>query len=145
MILAPLYLAAVQDTAGFAEGLLLGLIVCGVLGFAAYAKERAARIRAQRAAAETMAAHASQAAARESDGEALQRRMAELHVAKLEAELTMMQRQLAEAPTDADRLEASKEFHELMVEKTRLEIDSLRLHVAEQRRRVEDWRNIDPG
>lgn len=145
MPLTPLHLAAAQDTVGFAEGLFLGLIIFGVLGAAAVLRERQARRRAEQAAIKAHAAHAAQAAAIESDGESLQRRMAELHVAKLEAELTMMQRQLAEAPTDADRLEASKEFHELMVEKTRLEIDSLRLHVAEQRRRIEDWRNIDPG
>jgi hypothetical protein len=36
-------------------------------------------------------------------------------------------------------MEAGKEVHELMVEKTRLEIDNLRLHLVELRKRAEDW------
>ncbi len=72
-------------------------------------------------------------------GDEIQRRLGELHVQKMEAEVALLQRQLSEQTVEADRLEASKEFHELMVEKTRLEMDSMRLHIAEQRRRIDDW------
>jgi hypothetical protein len=77
-------------------------------------------------------------------GDDIQRRLGELHVLKMEAELAMLQRQLSEQHGEADRLEASKEFHELMVEKTRLEMDSMRLHIAEQRRRIDDWHGTGP-
>ena len=61
------------------------------------------------------------------------------HIDKLEAEVQLMQAQLALRATMKDREEAGKEVHELMVEKTKLEIDSLRLHIAELRKRMEDW------
>lgn len=67
-------------------------------------------------------------------------RMNELTIAKLTAEVEILQTQSKHRSSEADRIEAGKEYHELMVEKTRLEMDSLRLHIAEQRRRIEDWR-----
>ncbi len=77
----------------------------------------------------------------EPDRDDLQRRMGELHLAKLQAELELLNRQVAHRDLESDRMAAGKEFHELMVEKAKLEIDSLRLHIAEQRRRMEDWRS----
>lgn len=69
-----------------------------------------------------------------------QRQIGELTIAKLKAEVALMEAQLkAGVPLD-DRLEAGREAHELMVEKTKLEIDGLRLHNTEVRRRLEDWR-----
>lgn len=73
----------------------------------------------------------------------LQRRIGQLHLAKLESELELLRRQVASKELDDDRTAASKEYHELMVEKARLEIDSLRLHIAEQRRRMDVWRDDD--
>lgn len=70
-----------------------------------------------------------------------QRRIAELHILKTQAELELLGRQVNSKDLEADRIAASKEYHELMVEKTRLEIDSLRLHILEQRKRAEDWRS----
>lgn len=71
------------------------------------------------------------------------RRVNELQIAKLMAEVELLQRQVKSRELEEDRIEASKEYHELMVEKTKLEIDSLRLHIAEIRKRMEDWRS-DP-
>jgi hypothetical protein len=71
------------------------------------------------------------------------RRMNDLQIAKLSAEVELLQRQVKGRELDEDRIEASKEYHELMVEKTKLEMDSLRLHIAELRKRMEDWRS-DP-
>lgn len=71
------------------------------------------------------------------------KRMNDLQIEKLAAEVQLLKAQ-SEAGIDiADRHEASKEYHELMVEKTRLEMDVLRLQIAEHRRRMEDWRTDD--
>lgn len=67
-------------------------------------------------------------------------RMNDLQIAKLTAEVEILQRQLQSRSLDEDRIEAGREYHELMVEKTKLEMDSLRLHIAELRKRMEDWR-----
>jgi Tfp pilus assembly protein PilX len=66
-------------------------------------------------------------------------RINELTIAKLDAEVQLMHAQLASRDLNEDRVEAGKEYHELMVEKTKLEMDSLRLHIAELRKRAEDW------
>lgn len=73
-----------------------------------------------------------------------ERRLAEMQMAKLAAEIELLRGQLAAKRNDGERQEAAKEYHELMVEKARLEIDSLRLHIAEARRRLEDWRGEAP-
>lgn len=67
------------------------------------------------------------------------RRMNDLQIAKLTAELELLRRQVDRKDEDADRIAAGKEVHELMVEKTRLEIDGLRLQLVEMRKRTEDW------
>lgn len=69
-----------------------------------------------------------------------QRQLNELMAAKLSAEIRILEAQLDTMKNHPDREEAGKEAHELMVEKTRLEIDGLRLHNAEARRRADDWR-----
>lgn len=69
------------------------------------------------------------------------KKMNDLQVAKLAAEVELLQRQVKSHGLDQDRIEAGKEYHELMVEKTKLEMDSLRLHIAEMRKRLEDWRS----
>lgn len=69
------------------------------------------------------------------------RKLNDLQIAKLTGEIELLKRQAGRpSDEDKDRLEAAKEYHELMVEKARLEMDSLRLHIAEQRRRIDDWR-----
>ena len=68
------------------------------------------------------------------------RRMNDLQVAKLAAEVELLERQVKAGSLNDDRIEAGKEYHELLVEKTKLEMDSLRLHIAEVRRRMEDWK-----
>lgn len=67
------------------------------------------------------------------------RKINDLHIRKLEAEVSLLQGQVSSRADDADRLHAAKEFHELTVEKTKLEIDSLRLHIAEQRKRLDEF------
>jgi hypothetical protein len=67
------------------------------------------------------------------------RQINDLHIRKLDAEVALLQGQVKSRRDDEDRLHAAKEFHELTVEKTKLEIDSLRLHIAEQRKRMDDF------
>lgn len=67
------------------------------------------------------------------------KRMNDLTIAKLEAEVALLQAQVKLRGDDEDRIHAAKEAHELTVEKTRLEIDSLRLHIAEMRKRMDDF------
>lgn len=68
------------------------------------------------------------------------KRLNELTIAKLEAEIALIKSQPGEREREQERYEAGKEYHELMVEKTRLEIDSLRLHITELRQRLDDWK-----
>jgi hypothetical protein len=117
--------------------------------FLIFRRERSERLAAERRAMEAVRAlqslesspHADDARTAERNDLMFEqhRRMNQLTIAKLEAELQLMQLQLAQRTLNEDRIEAGKEFHELMVEKTKLEMDSLRLHIAEVRKRMEDW------
>ena len=113
-----------------------------------FIRERDARAAAERRAAEAehaLAAHAGEAQAEAANAQRTQvmfdqhKRINQLTIDKLEAEVQLMQAQLGLRAGLKDREEAGREAHELMVEKTRLEIDSLRLHIAELRKRLEDW------
>lgn len=127
----------------------VAFIAISVSFFVIYRRERAERLVAERRAVEAI--RALQTAETVAHGEDAKnsersdllyeqhRRMNQLTIAKLEAELQLMQIQLAHRATTEDRIEAGKEVHELMVEKTKLEMDSLRLHIAEVRKRMEDW------
>ena len=135
------HLAATPDDR-LADVLFLGVV--GVVALAAWAiTERRRRLVAEKRAEAFAARVQAEQAAQPDRGDEIQRRLGELHVQKMEAEVALLQRQLSEQHVEADRLEASKEFHELMVEKTRLEMDSMRLHIAEQRRRIDDWHGTD--
>ncbi|MEK6700800.1 MAG: hypothetical protein AABZ53_00925 [Planctomycetota bacterium] len=121
-------------------GCVLGIPI-GIL----YTQERNRRLLAERRVAE--AHRALQAAAENSPAEggrdavmfALHRQMNELTIAKLKAEVQLLETQASTRDGIKDREEAGKEYHELMVEKAKLEIDSLRLHIAELRKRMDDW------
>lgn len=132
--------------------IVIAVLLCAALGymFLAYRRELAGREAAQRRAALVEQALAARGPSAEDQAEqaASQRnqvmfdqhkRINQLTIDKLEAEIQLMQAQLATRVNQKDREEAGKEAHELMVEKTRLEIDSLRLHIAEMRKRMEDW------
>jgi hypothetical protein len=59
---------------------------------------------------------------------------------KLEAESKLLESQVERDRTTREREE---EFHKLMVQKTRLEIQSLQLHIREQRKRIDDFTSYD--
>lgn len=113
-----------------------------------FTRERDARAAAERRALEAeraLAAHAGESQAEAANAQRTQvmfdqhKRINQLTIDKLEAEVQLMQAQLGLRAGLKDREEAGREAHELMVEKTRLEIDSLRLHIAELRKRLDDW------
>jgi hypothetical protein len=103
--------------------------------------ERRRRQEAERRAVELARAQgsASGASQREATMFALHKQINELTAAKLQAEVALLQAQVRVRGEDDDRIQAAKEFHELTVEKTRLEIDSLRLHIVELRKRIDDF------
>lgn len=140
------------DTAQLSREDLAWLLLLGVTVFVLtywFRHERAARLAAERRAFEAERALLSAGETSEEDDEKAEgrnqqmfeqhRRMNQLTIAKLEAEIQLMHAQITQRATSEDRLEAGKEYHELMVEKTKLEMDSLRLHIAELRKRMEDW------
>jgi hypothetical protein len=140
----PTLAAAPQDDAAGLIAVSFTLIAIGAGVWATAERTKRRKVESQ---AQQMRAHFAQqmqAAAGDNDPalSAFQRQIAELTVAKLKAEVALLEAQLKAAPVE-DRVDASKEAHELMVEKTKLEIDGLRLHNAEARRRMEDWRSED--
>lgn len=126
----------------------LGVFLTILLGSVIVLKDRRLRREAE-SLMHTAAAqrhHLEEQAARQDNAMLDQhKRMNDLQIAKLTAEVELLQNQVKAKTLDEDRIEASKEYHELMVEKTRLEMDSLRLHLLELRKRArtEDWRSED--
>lgn len=144
----PILLAALQDNEATVV-LLVIITIVGALAWSWVKTERDHRIAAQRRALD--AEHALRAAEASSEApdsvnarrtETMfeqHRRINQLTIAKLESEVQLLQAQIITREGVRDREEAGKEYHELMVEKTKLEMDSLRLHIAELRKRMEDW------
>ncbi len=144
----PMILAHLQLAEANSDAITMVIVVALVLGIPIgilYNQERTRRLLAERRVAE--AHRALQAVAEQSPTEggrdavmfALHRQMNELTIAKLRAEVQLLETQASVREGVKDREEAGKEYHELMVEKAKLEIDSLRLHIAELRKRMDDW------
>ena len=127
--------------------MLLGLLVAAIVGAAIGYQDQRRKQQALEARIRGLLAERAQPPQRDEGRDQVMfdqhRRMNELQIAKLTAEVELLQRQVKSRQLDEDRIEAGKEYHELMVEKTKLEMDSLRLHIAELRKRMEDWRS-DP-
>lgn len=62
---------------------------------------------------------------------------------KLQAENKVLIAQLAAMERDRIARERDDEFHQLMVHKSKLEIQSLQLHIREQRKRIDDFNSYD--
>ena len=62
---------------------------------------------------------------------------------KLQAENKVLIAQLAAMERDRLAREREDEFHQLMVQKAKLEIQSLQLHIREQRKRIDDFNSYD--
>jgi mannitol-specific phosphotransferase system IIBC component len=73
-----------------------------------------------------------------------QKHLNQLMISKIQTEIELMRGQAMSREDRETRESAAKEYHELMVEKTKLEMDSMRLHIAEVRKRLDDWNISDP-
>lgn len=122
-----------------AAGLLFGLVSGLLLARRHFADKLAAAALQRQQAIDALSSSRDDAAHRERVIFEQHRALNDLQASKLRGELQLIEQQLAARETREDREHAGREFHELMVEKARLEIDNLRLHNAELRRRIEDW------
>lgn len=121
-------------------------VVVVIFGALHYREERNKRLDAESRLGQAFSSrrqHDEESAQRENTMFSQHKQMNDLQIAKLTAEVELLQNQVKAKAIDEDRIEASKEYHELMVEKTRLEMDTLRLHLMELRKRArtEDWRS----
>lgn len=111
--------------------------------------ERAARQRERRLAGllMSMQMQREQAAGVDSERERvmyqLHRDLNERQVLKLDAELVLLQGQQKLMESELRRRDEAAEFHAAMMEKTRLEVESLKLHIREQRKRLDDYGQYD--
>lgn len=130
------------------DGEMLGVLLLAVLVLAAVVivllndKRRARESERTRLAAESAQRRSNEGGVMSENERVMfeqHKKLNDLAIQKLEAEVQLLQAQVKSRADDDDRLHAAKEYHELSVEKTKLEIDSLRLHITEQRKRMEDW------
>jgi hypothetical protein len=70
-------------------------------------------------------------------------RLQELTARKLDLEARLLTAQAENIDRDRQIREKNAEYHELMVKKAQLEIQSLKLHIKEQLKRGEDFTNYD--
>lgn len=79
------------------------------------------------------------------DGRAFNQHLAlnDLQAKKVELETRVLQAQLEAADRDKRARQLQEEFHKLVVDKTSLEIQSLKLHIKEQMKRNDDFTSYD--
>ena len=89
--------------------------------------------------------HQQQSRQREREEGAYQQhiRLQELTARKLDLEARLLTAQAENIDRDRQIREKNAEYHELMVKKAQLEIQSLKLHIKEQLKRGEDFTNYD--
>lgn len=124
--------------------LLLVVALLATVAFVLYASWR--RERAQRALIEHQAAvidkqaeSAGSPAEHEQQMFEQHRRLNELQGRKLQLELRLMETQLRLMEADLSKRDEAGQVHSAMLLKTRLEVDSLKLHISEQRKRLDDY------
>lgn len=82
---------------------------------------------------------------RERDSKAYSQHVAlnELTAKKIELETKLMQAQLDTVERDRTARDHHEDYQRLMIQKTELEIQSLKLHIREQRKRIDDFTSYD--
>jgi hypothetical protein len=128
-----------------------GIVVSGIaaaLFLAAVALswgQRQKRHRLERETAMHHEQHAQQAVHREREDKAYQQHVSlnDLTARKIDVEIRVLQAQLQAAERDGRLRDQNEEYHRLMVEKAELEIQSLKLHIREQKKRNEDYSSFD--
>ena len=143
-------LAQVTSNAAFADtGLVVAavfvvavVVVCGYLWYRE--RERSQRLR-ERELTAYQHRNKLEEAQREREGRAFSQHVAlnDLTAKKLELETRVLQAQLDAAERDKRAREQHEEYHRLMVDKAGLEIQSLKLHIREQKKRMDDFTSYD--
>lgn len=67
------------------------------------------------------------------------KQMNELTIAKLRMELKLMESQFESMAATDERRSGADAFNRQMMEKAKLEVESLKLHIREQRKRLDDY------
>jgi hypothetical protein len=124
--------------------LLLVLALLATVAFVLYAswrRERAHRalIEHQAAVIDKQAEGAGSHAEHEQQMFEQHQRLNELQGRKLHLELRLMEAQLRLMEADLSKRDEAGQVHAAMLLKTRLEVDSLKLHISEQRKRLDDY------
>jgi hypothetical protein len=127
--------------------IILGVLTVGaVLGaIAVYrGRQNRARLEMEQMRAEHQR-RAQQSTQSDRDEKVYQQHVAlnDLTARKIELETRLMQAQADSMDHDRRAREQNEEYHRLMVEKVELEIQSLKLHIREQKKRNEDFTSYD--
>lgn len=64
-------------------------------------------------------------------------------VAKMRREMELLEIQMKLATREVSTRQDMRDYHDLMMDKARLEIESLRLHIKEQRKRLDEFGTQD--
>jgi len=124
------------------------LALCAILGIALFIERRSRRrleaevvqaIQAQQQSMQGQAQAMEAAQQREQVMFDQHKSMNQLTIDKVGLELQALQTQLKLMETDLRRRGDAGEYHAAMMEKTRLELESLKLHIREQRKRLDDY------
>lgn len=127
------------------------LVACGTaVGVAVYLeRRRGLRASARQAAEESRRGptppgpFAAEAAMRERAAFDQHMEASKTGVAKMRREMEMLEIQLKLAAWEVSKRQDMRDYHDLMMDKTRLEIESLRLHIKEQRKRLDEFGTQD--
>jgi hypothetical protein len=141
--------AQVRSNPGAVDpGVWVGIVIAlfaGVCGYLWYRDREQVRKLRERELAAFQQRNQLEQAQRERDGRAFSQHVAlnDLQAKKLDLETKVLQAQLDAAERDKRARQLQEEFHRLVVDKTSLEIQSLKLHIREQKKRTDDFSSYD--
>ncbi len=125
------------------EGYLLGLVAFGIFSatvLVAYYREKA-KLRAQVAREMSMESSNPPPVPNDRDAKAFEQHLQlnELAAQKMRQEIEMLGLQLQLAKQEVNARLERHDYHDAVMEKTRLEIESLKLHIKEQKKRLDEF------
>jgi hypothetical protein len=129
------------------EAIMVTLIVIGVISVATvwFLDRKKTRKLRERELAAFQQRSKMEEAQKEREGRAYNQHVAlnDLTAKKLELETRVLHAQLEAAEREKRARELHEEYHRLVVDKTSLEIQSLKLHIREQKKRMDDFTSYD--
>lgn len=123
---------------------IVGVAVVGIAAFILREKLKTRQIRERELAAYQDRNRVEQVQ-KDRDGKAYAQHVAlnDLQTAKLTLETKLLQAQFDNVERDRHMRDNHEDYHKLMMQKTELEIQSLKLHIREMRKRNEDFGSYD--